>query len=72
VDDVQDMMKECELHQMRNISCKVAICTALPCKHGALHHGNPIAAGYARVTVDDVLEGYEDLEIDYMLHLKGI
>ncbi|KAK1699521.1 hypothetical protein QYE76_016218 [Lolium multiflorum] len=66
VDDVQDMMKEFELHQpMRNISCKVAIGTALPCKPGALHHDNCIAAGYARVTVDDVLEGYEDLEIDY-------
>ena len=66
VDDVQDSMKECELYQpMRNMSWKVAIGTALPCKPGALHHGNPIAAGYARVTVDDVVEGYEDLEIDY-------
>ncbi|KAK1661433.1 hypothetical protein QYE76_049592 [Lolium multiflorum] len=42
---------------MRNISYKVAIGTTLPCKPGALHHGNPIAAGYVRVTVDDVLEG---------------
>ncbi|KAK1645527.1 hypothetical protein QYE76_063332 [Lolium multiflorum] len=65
VDDVHDSMKECELYQpMRNISWKVAIGTALPCKPGALHHGNPIPAGYARVTVDDVVEGYEDLEID--------
>jgi hypothetical protein len=66
VDDVHDIMKECELHQpMRNISFKVAIGTALPCLPGALHHNNPIPAGYARVTVDDTVKGYEDLEIDY-------
>jgi hypothetical protein len=66
VDDLQDIMKECELYQpMRNISWKVAISTALPRKPGALHHDNPIPAVYARVTVDDVVEGYEDLDIDY-------
>jgi hypothetical protein len=66
LDDVQDIMKECELHQpMRNISFKVATGTALPCKPGALHHNNPIADGYARVTVDDIVQGCEDLEIDY-------
>jgi hypothetical protein len=65
VDDVQDIMKECELHQsMRNISFKVAIGIALPCKPRALHHNNPIADGYARVTVDDIVQGCEDLEID--------
>jgi hypothetical protein len=59
-------MKECELHQpMRSISFKVAIGTALPCLPRALHHNNPIPAGYARVMVDDIVEGYEDLEIDY-------
>jgi hypothetical protein len=59
-------MKECELHQpMRNISFKVAIGTALPCRPGALHHNNPIPAGYAHVMVDDIVKGYEDLEIDY-------
>jgi hypothetical protein len=66
VDDVQDIMKECELHQpMRNISFKVAISIALPCLPGALHHNNPIPAGYARVTVDEIVEGSEELEIDY-------
>jgi len=66
VDDVREM-KECELHQpMKNMSFKVAVGTALPCLPGALHHGNPIPAGYARVTMDDLVPGYEDLEIDYV------
>jgi hypothetical protein len=66
VDDVHDIMKECELHHpMGNISLKEVIGPALPCKPGALHHNNPIADGYARVTVDDIVQGCEDLEIDY-------
>jgi hypothetical protein len=65
VDDVKEM-KECELHYpMGNISMKVAIGSALPCIPGALHHNNPIADGYARVTVEDIVQGCEDLEIDY-------
>jgi hypothetical protein len=64
VDDVR-VTKDCELHQpMKNMSFKVAIGTALPCLTDALHHGNAILAGYARVTVDDIVPGYEDLEID--------
>ncbi|KAK1691937.1 hypothetical protein QYE76_008634 [Lolium multiflorum] len=30
-----------------------------------LHHNNPIEYGYARVTVEDIVQGFEDLEIDY-------
>jgi hypothetical protein len=65
VDDVREM-KNCELHQrMKNMSFKVAIGKALPCLPEALHHGNPIPAGYARVLVDDIVSGFEDLEIDF-------
>jgi len=64
VDDVKEM-KECHLHYpMGNISMKVAIGMALPCLPGALHHNNPIQDGYARVTVEDIVPGFEDLEID--------
>jgi hypothetical protein len=64
MDDVREM-KNCELNQpMKNVSFKVAINTALPCLPEALHHGNPIPAGYARVLVDDIVSGYEDLDID--------
>ena len=64
VDDVRGMT-QCELHQpMSNMSFKVATASALPCLPGSLHHSRPIPPGYARVTVDELLEGYEDLEID--------
>ncbi|KAK1666218.1 hypothetical protein QYE76_054377 [Lolium multiflorum] len=63
VDDVKEM-KECHLHYpIGNMSMKVAIGSALP--PGALHHNNPIPDGYARVTVEDIVQGFEDLEIDY-------
>jgi hypothetical protein len=65
VDDVREMTN-CELHQpMKNMSFKVVIGNALPCLPEALHHGNPIPAGYARVSVDDIVLGFEDLEIDF-------
>src|SRR5215216_5551201 len=63
VDDVREMA-QCELHQpMNNLSFKVAIDTALPCLPGALHHSLPIPPGYARVTVDDIVKYFADLEI---------
>jgi hypothetical protein len=65
VDDVRELTN-CELHQpMKNMSFKVAIDNALPCLLEALHHGNPIWDGYARVSVDDTLLGFEDLELDF-------
>src|SRR3954471_7965473 len=58
-------MAKCELHQpMNNLSFKVAIDTALPCLPGTLHHSLPIPPGYARVTVDDIVEDFVDLEIE--------
>jgi hypothetical protein len=65
VDDVREI-KNCELHQpMKNMSFKVAIGNALPCLPEALHNGNPIPPGYARVSVDDIVLGFENLEIDF-------
>jgi hypothetical protein len=49
---------------MKNMSFKVVIGNALPCLPKALHHGNPITVGYARVSMDDIVPGFEDLEID--------
>jgi hypothetical protein len=65
VDDVREMTN-CELHQpMKNMTFKVASGDALPCLPEALHHGNPIQAGYARVSMDDIVLGFEDLELDF-------
>jgi hypothetical protein len=44
---------------------KVASGDALPCLPEALHHGNPIQAGYARFSVLDIVPGFEDLELDF-------
>jgi hypothetical protein len=65
MDDVREMTN-CELHQpMKNMMFKVASGDALPCVPKALHHGNPIPAGYAHVLVLDIVSGFEDLELDF-------
>jgi hypothetical protein len=65
VDDVREM-KNCELHQpMKNMIFKVASNDALPYLPEALHHGNPLWDGYARVSVLDIVPGFEDLELDF-------
>jgi hypothetical protein len=65
VDDVREM-KNYELHQpIKNMTFKVASGDTLPCLPEALHHGNPIRACYARVSVVDIVSGFEDLELDF-------
>jgi hypothetical protein len=65
VDDVREMTN-CELHQpMKNMTIKVASGDALPCLPEALHHGNSIPAGYAHVSVLDIVSRFEDLELDF-------
>ena len=64
VDDITER-KNCELHQsMKNISMKVVVGFALPSEPGACFHGGQIPAGCALVGVDEVLKGYETLELD--------
>jgi hypothetical protein len=64
VDDIMER-KNFELHQsMKNISIKMAVSFALPSEPVACFHGCPIPAGYARVGMDEVLKGYERLELD--------
>jgi hypothetical protein len=50
---------------MKNMTFKVASGDALPYLPEALHHGNPIQAGYARVLVVDIVPGFENLELDF-------
>ncbi|KAK1695661.1 hypothetical protein QYE76_012358 [Lolium multiflorum] len=62
VDDIKEM-KACPLYYpIGNMSMKVATGSALP--PGALHHNNPIPDGYARLTVEEIVQGFEDLDID--------
>jgi hypothetical protein len=63
VDDIRDMTN-CELHQsMKNISMKVVVSFALPCEPRVRWHGHEIQAGYARVGVDEVVLGYDSLDL---------
>ena len=65
VDDVREVT-DCELHEpLKNMSIKVASDTALPCGPETVHHGRPIPAGYARVTVGEIVPEAEELEIDF-------
>ena len=64
MDDIQETTT-CELHmKMKNISMKVANGFALPNAPEATIHSNPILPGYACVRVDEVLSGYDSLELD--------
>jgi hypothetical protein len=55
----------CERYQlMKNISMKVAVGYALSSEPGVTWHSRQIPDGYARVGVDEVLRGYETLELD--------
>jgi hypothetical protein len=65
VDDVREMTN-CELHQpIKNMTFKVVSGDALRCLPEALHHGNPIPVGYARVSVLDIISGFEDLDLNF-------
>ena len=65
-DDIQESTV-CELHiKLKNLSMKVMDGIALPNAPKALLHGNPIPPGYACVGVDEVLSGYESLDLDYL------
>jgi hypothetical protein len=64
VDDIEDRTTR-ELHiKVKNVSIKVADGYALPNPPDARFHCGSIAAGYARVGVDDVLSAYYNLELD--------
>jgi hypothetical protein len=64
VDGIKDKTP-CEHHQsMKNISMKVAAGYAISCEPGVTWHSRQIPVGYARVGVDEIVPGYESLELD--------
>ena len=64
VDDLTEKI-DCELHMlMKNISFMVAVGFALPNEPRASYHVGQIPAGYARVGVDEIIPGFETLELD--------
>jgi len=56
---------DCELHvPTRNISFKVAVGFVCPNEDGATYHHDSIPAGYARVGVDEIVTGFETMELE--------
>ena len=56
--------------QWQNFKVKAAVGSVRPPEPGASFHCCLIPEGYARVTVDEITEGFEDLQLDY-LSVKG-
>jgi len=65
VDDITEMT-HCELHvKVVNITMKVAVGYALPIGPKPTFHCCPVPHGYAVVGVDEVMNGFEQLKLDY-------
>jgi hypothetical protein len=53
---------------MKNISMKVAVGYRLSSEPGATWHCREIPVGYAHVRADEIVSGYESLELDMLGH----
>ena len=51
--------------QWMNLKVKAAVGSVYPTEPGATFHCRPIPEGYARVMVDEITEGFEDLQLDH-------
>ena len=51
--------------EWQNLKVKAAVGSVLPTEPGATYHCRPIPEGYARVMVDEITEGFEDLQLDH-------
>ena len=49
----------------KNFKVKAAVGSVRPPEPGATFHCRPILEGYARVMVDESMEGFEELVLDY-------
>src|SRR4051812_30744244 len=51
--------------QWMNLKVKAAVGSVFPNEPGATFHCRPIPEGYAKVMVDEITEGFEDLSLDH-------
>ena len=55
----------CDLQTaIKNLMFTVAYSTAMPTQPGNVYHGQQIPAGYTRIGVEQVCQGWETLELD--------
>ena len=65
VDAITDA-ENCHLMaQWSNLKVKAAVGSVYPTKPDSTFHCRPIPEGYARVMVDEITEGFEDLQRDH-------
>ena len=65
---VDAIMESQHCHLMaewQNLKVKAAVGSVRPPEPGATFHYHLIPEGYARVTVDEITEGFEDLQLDH-------
>ena len=63
---VDAIMESQHCHLMaewQNLKVKAVVGSVLPTEPGATYHCRQIPEGYARVMVDEIMEGFEDLQI---------
>ena len=58
--------------QWMNLKVKAAVGSVFPTEPGATFHCRPIPEGYARVMVDEITEGFEDLQLDHPIGEGGL
>ena len=51
--------------QLMKLKVKATVGSVAPPEAGATFHCQPIPEGYARVMVDEITEGFEDLQLDH-------
>ena len=51
--------------QWMNLKVKAAVGSVLPTEPGATYHYRSIPEGYARVMVDEITDGFADLQLDH-------
>ena len=65
VDDITEMTP-CELHvKVVNITIKAAVGYVKPIGPEPTHHGRPVPRGYAVAGVDEVMNGFERVQLDH-------
>lgn len=65
VDAISESQHFYLMTQWMTFKVNTAVGSVIPNEPGSIYHGQQIQEGYARVMVDQITEGFEDLELDH-------
>ena len=65
MDDITESQNCHIMARWMNLKVKVAVGSVYPTGSGATYHCRPNPEGYAKVMVDEITEGFEDLLLDH-------